>query len=105
MKPVIQLIQKFLQLIQTRIEQRATRTGRDASIALTTDGEVVARLVALIVAQDVGEVVGTLFGEADNALLEVGMQDGQAHAWLTERLHIPHAVVAPVVVVAPLVDL
>ena len=58
------------------IKQDATRTRGDAGIALTMNDEVVARLIALIVAKDIGEVVGALFREADDALLEVGMQYG-----------------------------
>ena len=68
------------------------------------DNEVVARLVALIVAKDVGQVVGAFLGEADHALLEVGVQQRQPHAGLAKRLKIPDVVTAPVVEVAPVVD-
>ena len=53
-------------------------------IALATDGEVIARLVALIVTQNIGKVVGALLRETDDALFEIGMEDGQSHTWFAE---------------------
>ena len=86
------------------VEQAGTAAGSDAVRGNALDGKRVARLVAVEVAQHVGELVGTLLVEGDDAPPEVGMQDGKAHAWLAVRLHIPRAVAAPVVVVAPAVD-
>ena len=66
------------------VEQRATWMGRNALIALTTDGEMIARFVALIVTQNIGKVVGALLRETDDALFEIGMEDGQSHTWFAE---------------------
>ena len=57
--------------------------------------------IVLVVAQNVGQVVGTLLVEGDDAAVKAGMEDGQSHAFFSIRLHIPRAVLAPVVVVAP----
>ena len=80
---------------------RRSHTG----IAYAADGEVVLGLVALIVAENISKVIGALLVEVDDAVGEVGMQYGQSHAGFTVRLHIPDMGAAPVVVVAPLVDL
>ena len=53
-------------------------------IALTTDGEMIARLVALIVTQNIGKMVGALLRETDDALLEIGMEDGQSDTWCAD---------------------
>ena len=74
-------------------------------VAESLNGEIISGLVVLIVAQDEGQMVGTLFVEVDDATMDVGMQDGQTHAWLAIGLHIPDAVFAPMVVVAPFIDL
>ena len=66
------------------VEQRATWMGCDALVALATDGEMIARFVALIVTQNIGKVVGALLRETDDALFEIGMEDGQSHTWFAE---------------------
>ena len=50
-------------------------------------------------------MVGTFFVEVDNATMDIGMEDGQTHVGFTIGLHIPDAMMAPMVVVAPFVDL
>ncbi len=49
-------------------------------VSYTTDGERELRLVALIVAQHIGEPVGTLLVEHHDATVEARVYDGQAHA-------------------------
>ena len=66
---------------------RSTDTGLHTTVGNAKDGEGVAGLVVLEVAQDVGQVVGALLGEVDVALADVGVEDGQAQAVLAVGLH------------------
>ena len=50
-------------------------------------------------------MVGTFFIEVDDATMNVSMEDGQTHVWFAISLHIPDTCMAPMVVIAPLVDL
>ena len=77
----------------------------DGLVAETLNLKMVGGLVVLIVSQDEGQMVGTFLVEVDNATMDVGMEDGQSHVGFAIGLHIPDAMMAPMVVVAPLVDL
>ena len=90
---------------QVVVEQRAAGFKSDGLVAESLNGEIISGQIVLIVAQDEGQMVGTLFVERDNATMDVSMQNGQTHAWFAIGLHIPDAVFAPMVVVAPFVDL
>lgn len=76
-------------------------TGRDAAVGLSYYGKVIDGLIALIVTQNIGKVVGTLLIEGDDAAVDASTEQGQPHAWLTERLHVPLASATPMTVIAP----
>ena len=87
------------------VEQRAVGFWSDGLVATSLYHEIVTCLVVLIVAQNEGQMVGTLFVERHDATMNVSLEYGQAHAWFTIGFHIPDAILAPMVVVAPFVDL
>ena len=87
------------------VEQRAVGFELDRLVAEALYLEMVGGLVVLIVAQDEGQMVGTFLVEVDDATMNVGMEDGQTHVWFAIGLHIPDAMMAPMVVVTPLVNL
>ena len=57
--------------------------------------------VAVVVAEDVLQVVFTLLVEVDNATCVVGFNERQAVAWLKERLKVPRPMTGKILVVAP----
>ena len=67
--------------------------------------KMIGSLIVLIVAKKEGQMVGTFLIEIDDAAMDVSMEDGQSHAWFAIGLHIPDAMMVPMVIVAPLVDL
>ena len=87
------------------IEEGTAVVELNARIGLAQYGEVVARLVALIVAQEISQLVRAFLVEVDDAPVEVGMKDGQSHALLAIGLHIPNTRTPPMQVVAPVVNL
>ena len=87
------------------VEQRAGWFKPNGLVAKSLHREIIGSLIVLIVAQNEGQMVGTLFVERHDATMDIGMQNGQAHAWFAIGFHIPDAVLAPMVVVAPLVYL
>ena len=87
------------------VEQRAVWFKPDGLVAKSLNREMIGSLIVPIVAQNKGQMVGTFFIEIDDATMDVSMQDGQSHVWFTIGFHIPDAILAPMVVVAPLVDL
>ena len=90
---------------QVVVEQGAIWFIMDGLVATSLNLEMVGGLVVLIVTQDEGQMVGTFLVEVDDATMDVGMEDGQSHVWFTIGFHVPDAILAPMVVVAPLVDL
>ena len=87
-----------------RLARRGMTSGRQ-SCGFAHHREVPLRVVALIVAQQEGEMVGPLFVEGDDATMDIRMEDRQTHVALAIGLHIPGAMMAPMVVVTPQVDL
>ena len=55
------------------IEELTARTSLNAWKTLTTYMEGIARLVAIIVGKDIGELIEALLVETDNALIEIGV--------------------------------
>ena len=52
---------RHLTIEQVTVEQRSTRARRNACEALSVDGKVIARLIALIVAKNIGKMIGAFF--------------------------------------------
>ena len=96
---------QYLIVQQIRVKHHIPSARRNACIAPPVDGKMIFGLIAPIIAKDIGQVIRTLLVEGNDAAVETGMQDGQTHARLAIRLHVPHTMAPPVQIVAPQVHL
>ena len=96
---------QMIRLIPTKHPAQVPAGRLRNGLALSRHGEGIERLIAIGIGKRIDHLIEFLAVEVVDAPCVVGLEERQLTAWLHERFHIPHILMAPMLVVAPGIDL